>query len=471
MAFDSHVTSLIRSIASVLSIAAGACVFLLPPPEGLTVHAMRALGITIWAVGWWVTEIIPQYATGLLMCVMWSVVKAVPFAKAFANFSSSSWWIMVGAFGLGAVAGKTGLLKRISFWVLKLLPPTFAGQVLGLMGAGTVIGPLIPSMNAKGALSSPIAMGISDALGLARKSKGACGLFGASFVGFILMGHIFMSGTFTHYLLVGMLPKAYQGITWIDWLLWTLPWGIVVFVGMALALLILYKPEVSSRLPKNYGAELLAKLGPMSRDEKITMVVLLLTLAMWTTEGLHGITAGQVAVIAMCALIGFKVMTRDDFKNGIEWPAVIFVGSILNMATVIQTLKVDVYLGKVLEPVIASVIGNPYLLLLVLPFAVFAVRFIVVNLTSAAVLFALVLIPLMVAMGTHPWIVCFTAFASTNIWFLSYMNSIYLCAHYGTRGELADHGPMVKLSFVYAAVCILGFMVSVPYWKMINLIK
>ena len=75
--------------------------FLLPPPEGLTAEAMHALGITIWAVGWWVTEIIPQYATGLLMCVLWSIVKAVPFSRAFANFSSSSWWIMVGAFGLG----------------------------------------------------------------------------------------------------------------------------------------------------------------------------------------------------------------------------------------------------------------------------------------------------------------------------------------------------------------------------------
>ena len=63
------------------------------------------------------------------------------------------------------------------------VPASFAGQVWGLIASGTVISPLIPSINAKATLSTPIALSISDELDLERKKAGACGLFGACYVG------------------------------------------------------------------------------------------------------------------------------------------------------------------------------------------------------------------------------------------------------------------------------------------------
>ena len=461
----------IKLAISILSVVLGIWVALLPAPEGLTPSAMYALGITIWAVGWWMTEIIPEYATGLLMCVFWVATKAVPFNKAFANFSTSGWWIMVGAFALGAVAGKTGLLKRISLWVLNMFPKSFMGQVLGLMGSGVVIGPLIPSMNAKGALSSPIALAISDMLGLERNSKGACGLFGACYVGFIIMGHMFLSGSFSHYVLVGMLPEGYQQVTWLQWFLWSLPWGIVTFIGMMLAIRFLYKPDHEVSLPKSFGAEQMAKLGPMKKDEKITLVVLILTLLMWMTESIHKISAGEVSLVSMCILASLKVMDRNDFKNGIEWPAVVFVGCLLNMGTVIQTLKVDKYLGVLLEPVLAPIVSEPALLIVVLCLAVFAVKFLIVSLTSAAAIFVLILPPVVISLGMHPWIIVMVAFAASNIFFLHYMNSIYLCSFFATKGEMVEHKSMSKLSLIYGVVTIIASLASIPYWRMLGMIQ
>lgn len=464
-------TSTLKGVFSALSVAAGAWVAFMTPPEGLDADAMRALGVTIWAVGWWITGIIPEYVTGVLMCVLWSAAKCVPFKTAFSSFSTSGWWIMVGAFALGSVAGRTGLLKRVSLWTLRLFPATFQGQVWGLLGAGTLIAPLIPSMNARGALSSPIAMGISDELGIERRSAGANGLFGACYVGFILMGHMFMSGSFSHYVLVGMLPEGYRTVTWLQWMLWCLPWGVVVFLGMGLCIVAAYRPRTPVSLPAGYGAAQLARLGPMSRAERITLWVLLGTLALWLTESLHGISSGEVALAAMCALLITKVMDRDDFKSGIDWPAVVFVGSILNMAAVIQALKVDLWLGAALKPLLVGVVGSPYLLVVAMIAAACVIKLLIVSLTSASAIFALILPPLMVGCGINPWIACMVTFAGSDVWFLKYMNSIYLCTHFGTQGKMASHGELVKLSFAYTAVCTVGFLVSVPYWRMIGLIK
>ena len=461
----------IRLGGAILSIFLGIWVAMMPPPPGLDSKTMVALGLTVWAVGWWITEIVPEFVTGLMMCIFWAALKCVPFKTAFSTFSTSGWWIMVGAFALGSVAGKTGLLKRISLWVLKLFPASYTGQVWGLLGSGTIISPLIPSMNAKATLSTPIAMSISDELGIERKSRAANGLFGACYVGFIIMGHMFMSGSFSHYVLVGMLPEGYRDVTWLQWLLWSLPWGVCVFVGLGLFLVFAYRPDKKVMLPPGYSSEQLAKLGPMSRDEKICLLVLIGTLLMWMTEKLHRISAGEVAIMAMCLLLVLKVMDKNDFKTRIDWTSVVFVGSILNMAAVIQSLKVDRWLGSELQPILVNVVSEPALLIITLVVAASVIKLIIVSLTSAAAIFVLVLPPLMIANGINPWIACMVTFAGSNIWYLSYMNSIYLCAHFGTQGQLAKHSSMVKLSAAYSVICTLGFLVSIPYWRMLGLIK
>jgi len=459
-----------KKIGAILAVIIGVYIAFLPPPQGLTVAAMRAAGIVLWAVLFWILEVIPEYITGLLMCALWAVVKAVPFDKAFANFSSSAWWIMVGAFGLGVAATKSGLLKRIALLILKLCPPTFTGQVVGLLGAGMIVSPLIPSANARGAIIAPIALAISDSLKFERKSNGACGLFGAMFVGFCVVGSpAFLSGSFTNYATLGLFPKAYQDVTWLSWFMYALPWAIVVFIGMGLAIYFMYKPANTVDLPRSYGAEQLAKLEPMSRNEKITLLVMLATLALWMSEMVHKISSGEVAVMSLCALLALNVLNRDDFRKGIDWAAVIYIGCILNLGTVVQVLKIDIWLGKVLEPLVASFLSNMYLFVIMLAITIYLARFVIISMTSTAVIFTMVFTPILVSHGIHPWIVAFVSFASSIVWFLFFTNSYFLLTFYGTGGEMVEHRKMIKLSVAYAILSIVGFLVSVPYWRMLGL--
>ena len=429
----------VRQAFSFLFIPLGVWIAFITSPDGLSPQTMKALGITVWAVGWWITQIVPEYVTGLLMCVFWAATKCVPFQTAFATFSTSGWWIMVGAFALGAVAGKTGLLKRISLCVLHLFPASFAGQVWGLIASGTVISPLIPSINAKATLSTPIALSISDE----RKKAGACGLFGACYVGFVLAGHMFMSGSFTHYVLVGMLPPEYRGVTWLDWLLWSLPWGLVMLFGMGLYIIWAYKPSKSVRLTKDNVAEQIRNLGPLSREERITLWTLIITLLLWMTEAWHGISSGEV----------------------------VYVGSILNLAAVIQALHVDRWLGVALKPYLLSVVGSPASLIVAIILGMCVIRLLIVSISSAAAIFVLIFPPLLIPLGMNPWIVCMVAFAGGDIWYLKYMNAFYLCADLGTEGKMANHRSMIKLSAAYMVICTLGFIVSIPFWRMFGLLQ
>jgi DASS family divalent anion:Na+ symporter len=462
----------ITRVGAVLSIVLSLYVAFHQPPQGLTVAAMRASAILVWAVCFWILEVIPEYVTGLVMCTLWAMIKVVPFDKAFANFSASIWWIMVGAFGLGVAATKCGLLRRISLFILKLFPPTFIGQCLGLLGAGAVVSPLIPSANARGAIAAPISLAISDCMKYERKAAGAGGLFGAMFVGFCVVGSpAFLSGSFTNYATMGLFPKAYQNVTWTSWLIYALPWAIFVFAGISLAIYFLYKPAQATSLSKNFGRDELARLGPMKRDEKITCAVLLITLGFWMTESIHRISSGEVAVLSICVLLALNVLNREDFRKGIDWSAIIYVGCILNIGTVFQMLKIDMWLGRALEPVISYFLSNPYLFVVALALAVFVSRIVIISMAATAVIYVIVLTPLVVTHGMHPWIIAFVSFASSNIWFLFFMNSYYLLSFYAVGGEMVEHRQMIKLSAAYAMIAIAGFLVSVPYWKAIGLIR
>ena len=460
----------ITSVGAVLSILLSLYVAFHQPPAGLTVAAMQASGVLVWAVTFWILEVLPEYITGLVMCTLWAAIKVVPFSKAFASFSSSSWWIMVGAFGLGVAATKCGLLRRISLFVLKLFPPTFIGQTLGLLGAGTIVSPLIPSANARGAIAAPVALAISDSLKYDRKSDGAGGLFGAMFLGFCVLGSpVFLSGSFTNYATLGLFPQGYRNVTWISWLIYALPWAAVAFIGTGAVIYFMYKPAQIAGLSKNVVSAELARLGPMRRDEKITAIVLIVTLLLWMTESLHKIDSGEVAVLSICVLLALNVLNRDDFRKGIDWAAIIYVGCILNIGAVFAALNINLWLGHALQPIVASFLSNGYLFVIALALAVLVCRLIIISMLATAVIFTIVLSPLVITHGMHPWIIAFVSFAASNIWFFFFQNSFYLLSFYAVGGEMVEHRQMIKLSIAYAVIAMVGFLVSVPYWRMLGL--
>lgn len=66
----------------------------------------------------------------------------------------------------------------------------------------------------------------------------------------------------------------------------------------------------------------------------------------------------------------------------------------------------------------------------------------------------------------------FAAYTSSLVWFLSYQNSGYLMGYAAAGGEdRVGYNNTVKMSIFYVGIVVAGIMLSVPYWKMIGLIK
>ena len=119
-----------------LGIAACALFYFLPAPESLSrcaeaagsdgATAMRVLGAVVLAIIWWVGEVFPHWMTTITMLLLWVMLGKMPFSTAFASYTGSTVWLIIGAFCLAKAVTNTGLFNRIT---LGLIPQRRVGKL------------------------------------------------------------------------------------------------------------------------------------------------------------------------------------------------------------------------------------------------------------------------------------------------------------------------------------------------------
>lgn len=169
-------------------------------------------------------------------------------------------------------------------------------------------------------------------------------------------------------------------------------------------------------------------------------------------------------------MLGFNVYDRQDFRRQIPWDSIIFIGGIINLGSVLPYLNIDKWIGEAVGPSIIPLMSNPYLFIIALTIAVYLIRFVFVSMIATLTIFSTLLIPFAAQAGINPWIAGFVILASVNVWVVNYQNSSYLTSYYATGGDMVKHSQVAKMSLAYMFISLLGFLICIPFWKLIGLI-
>jgi DASS family divalent anion:Na+ symporter len=450
-----------------LGVAIGFIVSFLPVSD-LSREALIALGILAGAVCFWITDVIPDYMVAVLMCTLWIVTGIASFEEAFGAFNSTTFWLLFGAFAICTAVSGSGLLRRIALRIIRWFPANYRGQVAAMLFSGFIIAPLIPSSTAKAVLASAIGVETSRALGYEPYSKPATGLFLSTYMGYGQTGPAFQSACVMGFLLKGTLPESVRdSITWLSWFEYMIIWSAIFLAGSYIALLLLYKPKTDKTCPNDYIDAMLAEMGPLTKNEKITSAIMLLCLALWITESFTGINAAVTALLAAVALCFAGVLREKELFEKMQWGLLIFVGAVLGMSNIFSLLGINDWLIAMLRPVI-SAIGNPALLFLATALLTIVVRTVIVSMSASIVLFMAVLSPVVEPLGINPFVMGIVVYASMQVFFLKYQNISYLPA-LGQAASTVRHEDTVKMSVAYSGISVVGLMLSIPYWKLLGL--
>lgn len=463
------------------------------PIPGLSYQATAVLGILIMAIVWWITGVLPEFVTAVVMAVLFVVVAGISVGATFSTFASSTWWLLLSAFTLGVGMKTSGLMKRIALAIVRKFPRTFRCQVIAQLVAGTVLGPLIPSLAVKGAMLAPLAMNIGDELGYERQGKRATGLFAAMLVGIRTVAPTIVSASITGYALMATLPADVQEqFNMASWFVAALPWLVVVLVLNYFLIMGIYgRGEKAASGSETVGAPGNAQslkqssrggtnedskqpipdgLGPLSVVEKRMLAIILVTVVLWATEPFHHVSAMAVGLAALVAMFVLKVIDVPAFKSGVNWTSLLFIGIALGLGSVFAEAGLNDWVMQTCGPAFQALAGNPYLLVLGIGVITVVLRFLIVSEVAYLNLLMAFLVPMAASVGVNPWVLGFSAYALVIAWFAKYQSPIYLAAFYAVDGKMAKHSELAKYCGVYLATCLVGLAVSVPYWQWMGLL-
>jgi di/tricarboxylate transporter len=303
-----------------------------PAAVGLDPAMAPTAALVLLAIGLWATGALPFHLTALSLFVLATVFRIAPPAVIFAGFASSALWLVFGGLVIGAAVQTTGLGRRLARLLVGHLSGSYRRIVYGAVGLGVALAFLVPAAMGRIMILMPVFVALTGELGFARGRPGRSGILLAVAFGTILPAFAILPANLPNMVLLGVAETLY-GVSpsYGAYLLLHFP-----VLGLLYALLL---GELICRLfPDRAGDRSGAPrepLPPWSWAERRLLAILLIALALWATDSVHGLSPGWVALAAalVCMLPGIGVVDVRTFESVTSFGTFFYVAGLLGMVS------------------------------------------------------------------------------------------------------------------------------------------
>jgi len=343
--------------------------------------ARAAAATAVWMAVWWITEAISVYATALIPLAVFPLAGAATIGATAAAYGHELIYLFLGGFILALALERCGLHRRFALTALQAVG-TRPTRIIGAFMAIAAFVSMWVTNTATTIMLLPVALSITTLLddsadragagagaggGAPRRNFPVCLLLAIAYAATI-GGIGTIIGTAPNVFVVSYIRTQMDiEISFARWMLFAVPL-VVVFLPVAWWLLSRVIYRVSNH-PID-GVEALlermhAELGPMSRAEKLTLAIFLLTAVSWVTRPLlgqiavgdvmplAGLTDSGIAIIAALALFVTPVswVEREflmDWPTAVKlpWGLLILFGGGLSLAATLDRSGFSAFLGS-----------------------------------------------------------------------------------------------------------------------------
>jgi sodium-dependent dicarboxylate transporter 2/3/5 len=349
------------------------------------------LAVVAVAVVLWVSEVLPLYITSLLSSFLLIVVAGFGAQEIFQPYFDSVIVLFLGGFILARGMQKYGLDSFIATALLGRIGTHPYAFILGLMSATAFLS-MWMSNTAAAAIMIPICIVVLKENGLlSHTSRFAKGCVLAVAYAATIGGLATIVGSPPNAIAVRFLAEnniERIEITFLGWMLQTLPFVIVALLYVWLVVCLINPPEVKE-------ITLRRKEGGLTREQYLILGVFGVTVLGWLTTQLTGLASATVALVPILLLYGMRLLDDTDLGK-ISWGTLLLFGGGLSLGQALMKVKIDVLLAETLA---RYLLGIPlFLIVLILVFFGILITMIVSNTASAAILVPL-MIPVAKALG------------------------------------------------------------------------
>jgi len=319
--------------------AAGGLVWFIRVPE-FTTSQLYVLFILFFAIGLWITEVIPPFATGLLIIAFLVFSLGNPnfnpepqdVARYANTFSSGVIWLMLGGFFLASAMSKTKLDASLFSFTVRFSGTKPRNLVIGLM-ATTMIASMLMSNTACTAMVIAAVTPLLTSLGK-KSGLGKAVLLGVP-VAASTGGMATIIGSPPNVIAAGALENAGINISFLEWMIYGAPVAIVLTALCCIALLMVYVKDQTPISLDFLKAEETEMTKELKSQRRIVLVVITVTIIMWLTGELHGISVAGVSAIPIVFLTLTGILTGKDVRT-LPWDTLFLVAGGLSLGVALQ---------------------------------------------------------------------------------------------------------------------------------------
>lgn len=437
-----------------------ACVLIIAVnPSGLDSEGVKCLALSAMAVIWWATGAMPSgYSAAMVLACLALFLDSsvVPPTLIFRLWTSPNMYMLIGGLFLAQAVEVSGLGARLSQFFLNGMVKSYRSLIISCYVLQVLLSIFIPHPWSRSFLLMSVMKPAIKNAGLDKKYAANVGL--AVFAGSVPSSLILLTGDSS----INNLVSSMSGVSlsYAQWALYLAPIGILATVLTCVLQLFVFGSPAEFKL-KN-----IKKASSMTPAEKKVLLLLVVAVLLWATDGITGISPGWVALMcAGCMALPFVgVLDSSAFKK-IPFDSLLFVTAAVALGTACAAVGIDVWLVDNLLP--ANAASSIWL------FALIAVSFCVlvhtvlgsmmtaVNITGPAI------VAFGAAWGVDPLVCSMLAFISVAIhWLLPFHHMSILVGMGEENGDYTDKQAL-KLGAVQTVVVYVVCFAGILWWKMV----
>lgn len=407
-----HTRTAKRLLALAGAVLALLAVAYLPLPEGLLTAGEVTLspagrvsvGTLAFCLVLWMTEALPFHITGLLGMIALALQGTAGFSEIVKlGFGNQIIVFFIGVLCISSFISRSGLGKRLCLFVLSRTGNSTGAILLGFLTVGALLSMWVTDM-AVAAILMPLAKAMLEEEGLQPlKSNFGKALMISCAWGPLIGGIGTPAGAGPNPIAIGFIREMTGvEITFLEWMCYGVPAALVLIPPAWLVLMAFFRPEIKqlSKTREDLRREF-RQLPPPGREEKITLGVFLVTVALWLgSDWLAGLLGIEIPT-ALPAIIGgclffLPGLTRIPWKaiqQDVAWDGIILTVSGISLGMLIYQTGAAQWLSQILLGGIVTMGPLAQIFVIILMISLLKVAL------SSNTVTATVIIPIIIAMA------------------------------------------------------------------------
>jgi di/tricarboxylate transporter len=296
--------------------------------------AVGAAILIAFVIACWVFGLFPEPVTSLafiLIVILFHISKP---EVVLSGFVSQAWWLVFGGSIIAIAVQTTGLGRRLAGALFARSGGSYSRAVAAVALAAVGLAFVMPSTNGRILLLTPIVLAFAEHLGLAPGRPGHTGLIVTVAAASYMPPTTILPANVPNSILLGASQSLYGvDLTYGPYLLLHFPiLGALKTVALIWLVCRLFPEPGQLKVATAHGS------SAMSRDEKWLTALLLLSLLLFATDFIHGISPAWISLGTglLCMLPPITVVTPKALSERVNLSMLMYIGGILGLGAVVS---------------------------------------------------------------------------------------------------------------------------------------